>query len=69
MDAISPNAFCRELNLRYRASVSAGMLLRGIALSKVPARMNDRGTRWVLSLADIDVAAENLGLTQSQAAA
>jgi hypothetical protein len=64
MDSISTNVFCRELNIRYRAGISSGMLLRAIALGKVPARLNDRGTRWLLTLDNIEVAAEALGLAK-----
>jgi hypothetical protein len=61
---VSPNVFARELNIRHGSGITPGMLLRAIALGKVPARLNDKGTRGQLDLADIEVAAEALGLTK-----
>jgi hypothetical protein len=61
---VSPNVFTRELNIRHGSGITPGMLLRAIALGKVPACMNANGTRWLLDPADIDVAGEALGLAK-----
>jgi hypothetical protein len=61
---ISPNVFCRELSIRYGVPVSSDVLTRRIASGIIPATRNEAGTRWQLDLADIEVAAEALGLTK-----
>jgi hypothetical protein len=66
---VSPNVFTRELSNRYGVPVSGNAVLRRIASGVIPATMNEVGTRWLLDLADIEVAAEKLGLTKSQNAA
>ena len=66
---VSPNIFTRELSIRYGVPVSGNTLTRRIASGLIPATLNAAGTRWLLDLADIEVAAEVLGLTKSQNAA
>jgi hypothetical protein len=62
MMKVSPNVFTRELSTRYGVAVSGDMVLRRIANGLIPATLNEKGTRWLLDLADIEVAAEALGL-------
>jgi hypothetical protein len=66
---VSPNVFTRELSVRYGVPVSNDRILRWVASGRIPARLNDKGTRWQLDLADIEVAAEALGLTKIPTAA
>jgi hypothetical protein len=61
---VCPNVFTRELSNRYGVPVSNDRILRWVASGKLPAILNDRGTRWLLDLADIEIAAEALGLTE-----
>jgi hypothetical protein len=66
---VSPNVFTRELSVRYGVPVSSDTLTRRIVSGRIPATLNDKGTRWQLDLADIEVAAEVLGLTKIPTAA
>jgi len=65
---VSPNVFSRELALRYGATLPEGAVLRKISIGAIPAVLNEKGTRWLLDLADLDLAAEVFGLTKNQAA-
>jgi hypothetical protein len=66
---VSPNVFTRELSNRYGTPVSGSLMLRMAVGGRIPASMNERGTRWQLDLADLDAAAEALGLTKIPTAA
>jgi hypothetical protein len=57
-------AFVRLLNETYGSSVTYGRGLNHAVSGKIPARMNDAGTRWMVDPADLPRAAENLGLTK-----
>jgi hypothetical protein len=61
---VSPNVFTRELSTRYGVPVSGSVVLRMVVSGKIPGAMNAQNTRWQLDLADIEVAAEVLGLTK-----
>jgi hypothetical protein len=61
---VSPNVFTRELSTRYGVPVSGDMVLRRITNGLIPASLNANGTRWLLDLADIEVAGEALGLVK-----
>jgi hypothetical protein len=61
---VSPNIFTRELSIRYGVPVSSDALTRRIVSGRIPATLNEKGTRWKLDLADIEVAAEVLGLVK-----
>jgi hypothetical protein len=64
---VSPNVFTRELSTRYGVPVSGDMVLRRITNGLIPASLNANGTRWLLDLADIEMAAEVLGLVKISA--
>jgi hypothetical protein len=66
---VSPNVFTRELSNRYGVPVSGNAVLRRIASGVIPAELNAAGTRWLLDLADIDLATEKLGLTKQKISA
>jgi hypothetical protein len=66
---VSPNVFTRELSVRYGVPVSGNAVARRIASGIIPATLNAAGTRWQLDLADLEVAAEVLGLAKIPAAA
>jgi len=62
---VSPAIFTRELSTRYGVPVSSNVIARRISSGLIPAELNSAGTRWLLDLADIESAAEALGLTGS----
>jgi hypothetical protein len=64
MTKVSPNVFTRHLSNLYGVPVSNDRVLRWVSSGKLPATLNDKGTRWQLDLADTEVAAEALGLTK-----
>ena len=62
-------AFVRLLNDTYGSSITYGRGLNHAVSGKIPAVMNDTGTRWMVDPAVLPRVAEALGLTKLQSAA
>src|SRR3954462_13142415 len=58
-------AFVRLLNDTYGSSITYGRGLNHAVSGKIPAVMNDTGTRWMVDPAALPRVAEALGLTGS----
>jgi hypothetical protein len=66
---ISPPVFGQRLNTLYGSSLYPTEIQRLIVRGIIPARLNAKGTRWLLDLADIPLVAERLGLAEQKISA